>query len=50
MKMLKWIPVIMAMIFFACNQGEKPATGPRESGPSVVEMRNVDGSYEFVKQ
>jgi hypothetical protein len=47
MKILKWIPLIMAMIFFACNQGEKPAANPREAGPSIVEMRNVDGRYRL---
>lgn len=47
MKMLKWIPLIMAMLFFACNQGEKPVTDPRKAGPSIVEMRNVEGKYRL---
>ncbi|MFN2395911.1 MAG: glycosyl hydrolase family 2 [Bacteroidales bacterium] len=47
MKMLKWIPVIMAMILFSCNSGEKSATESMQEGPSVVEMRNVDGRYRL---
>lgn len=37
----------MAMIFFACNKGEKSATDPMEEGPSVVEMRKVDNKYRL---
>jgi hypothetical protein len=47
MKTLKIIPVIMAILLFSCSGGEKPATDPREAGPSVVEMRNVDGRYRL---
>jgi hypothetical protein len=47
MKALKWIPVIMSMMLLACNQGVKPTTDPLEAGPSVVEMRNIDGRYRL---
>ncbi len=47
MKELKLIPLIISIIFYACNQGENPATDPRKAGPSIVEMHNVDGRYRL---
>jgi len=37
----------MAIMLFSCGVGEKPVTDPREAGPSVVEMRNIDGRYRL---
>lgn len=48
MKEIKFISLILlSMLFFGCNMEQGKVSDPMSEGPSVVEMKNVDGRYRL---